>query len=146
MIIAERHVDADPHRLWELVADVDNWADYLPTVTSISHTSGPERLAVGSRYAVKQPGLAVLEYQITAHVPGEGFTWMATSPGVRTLATHHIQTAPSGATLRLELWWDGPLAPVIKGIYGRRTDRYVQREADTFAALAEGRLGTRSTS
>jgi len=115
---------------------VSRWAELLPTVDRVTvKSAGPPR--VGARYALKQPGLPVLVYEITQWQPGESFTWAAAAPGVRTVGTHAIAPAADGCTLELGLHWEGPLRPVVERLYGRRTDRFVQQEADTFARLAE---------
>lgn len=97
MITAQRQIKADPHRVWKFVGDVGRWADYLPTVTSVSLQSGSARPEVGSRYAIKQPGIAVLVYEITNYQPETGFEWVATSPGVRTLAPTTSKRHPVAA-------------------------------------------------
>lgn len=137
MITALRQVHADPQLVWQFVGDVGRWAEHLPTVDRVrARTNGEPR--IGSRYALKQPGLPVLVYEITSWQPGTGFTWVAAAPGVRTIGTHEIDPTEGGCTLRLGLRWEGPLAPLVGRLFGRRTDGFVQREADTFTALAEG--------
>jgi hypothetical protein len=76
-------------------------------------------------------------YEVTAWEPGQGFTWIADVPGVRTIGTHQVLATRDGCTLQLGLSWEGPLAGVIRILYGRRTKRFVHQEADTFARLAE---------
>ena len=137
MITADRAVHADPDRLWGLISQVTRWAELLPTVQRVRGRVAGQAPAVGARYAIKQPGIPVLVYEISEWKPGEGFTWIASSPGVRTVGTHAAIPAPDGSTLRLSLRWEGPLAVVVERLFGRRTNTYVQREADTFARLAE---------
>jgi hypothetical protein len=137
VITAERHVHTDSERLWGLVSQVSRWAELLPTVDDVTPKTGGESPSVGARYALKQPGLPVLVYEITDWRPGEAFTWVATSPGVRTVGTHEVGPAPEGCTLRLGLHWEGPLTPLVERLFGRRTEGFVQQEADTFAGLAE---------
>lgn len=137
MITAERHVHTDPERLWGLVSQVSRWAELLPTVDEVTPRTSGESPSVGARYALKQPGLPVLVYEITDWRPCAAFTWVATSPGVRTVGTHQVGPAPDGCTLRLSLHWEGPLSFLVERLFGRRTDSFVQQEADTFAGLAE---------
>ena len=137
MITAERSVHTDPDRLWELISQVTRWAELLPTVERVTAKTAGHAPAVGARYAIKQPGIPVVVYEVTEWKPGEGFTWIATSPGVRTVGTHAAIPASAGSTLRLSLRWEGPLAVVVERLFGRRTNRYVHQEADTFAGLAE---------
>ena len=137
MITAERTVRADADRVWELMSRVGDWAELLPTVQRVSPRTVGGAPGVGARYALKQPGIPVLVYEVTAWDPGVGFTWVATSPGVRTIGTHTVTASPDGSVLRLTLGWAGPLARIVERLYASRTDRYVQQEADTFARLAE---------
>lgn len=136
MITAERHVDADQERLWGVVSQVSRWAELLPTIDRVTAKS-PGPPGVGARFALKQPGLPVLVYEITEWKPGESFTWVSRAPGVRTVGTHAVAPASDGCTLKLGLQWEGPLRPVVQLLYGRRTHRFVQTEADVFAGLAE---------
>ncbi|OFE15693.1 hypothetical protein BA895_21910 [Humibacillus sp. DSM 29435] len=137
MIIVERHVKAPPERLWEFVGDVSRWDELLPTVSSAVTKTGPAETGTGSRFALKQPGIPKMVYEVTEWVPGERFTWVAAFPGVRTVATHTIAATTDGCVLKLGLAWEGPISGVVTRLFKRRTDRYVQLEADTFANLAQ---------
>lgn len=140
MIAVERHVGAEPDRLWGFVGRVADWAELLPTIDDVAPVSSAAP-TVGSRYAVKQPGLPRMVYEITEWVPGRRFTWVAAAPGVRTIGTHEVLPEPDGCALRLTLDWTGPLAPLVRRLFTRRTTRYVQLEAATFAHLAEAAAG-----
>lgn len=136
MITVERQVGADPSRVWDVVGDVDRWAELLPTVTRVvPQTEGGPR--VGSRYALTQPGIPPLVYEITGWEPGARFVWVARAPGVRTVGVHQVEQAPGGTLLRLGLRWEGPLARLVRLFFGRRTRSYVEQEADAFTTLAE---------
>lgn len=141
MITVERPVHADPTRLWGFVARVTEWAELLPTVDRVRPVVPGQPTAVGAGYAIKQPGLAELVYEVTEWVPGERFTWVARAPGVRTVATHAVGPAPEGSVLRLTLDWTGPAKPLVALLFTRRTQRYVRLEAETFARLAEMPVG-----
>jgi hypothetical protein len=47
---------------------------------------------------------------------------------------------------KLTLRWTGPLPPLIELVFATRTRRYVELEADTFTALAEGCSSARDDS
>ena len=137
MIMVDRSVRAEPERVWDFVARVADWAALLPTVDHVEQVSGTEPPSLGARYAIRQPGLARLVYEITRWDPPRSFTWVAGAPGVRTTATHEVATAPGGSVLRLTLGWTGALAPLVRLLFSRRTRAYVELEAATFARLAE---------
>lgn len=137
MIIAERHVRAPRERLWEFVGHVSRWDEFLPTVSSVVSKTGLAETGTGSRFALKQPGIPKMVYEVTEWVPGERFTWVASFPGVRTVATHTITATADGCVLKLGLAWEGPISGVVTRLFKQRTNRYVQIEADTFAGLAQ---------
>ncbi|QQS01047.1 MAG: SRPBCC family protein [Austwickia sp.] len=139
MIRAAAESAASPAALWSVVADLDRWADHLPTVTAIRHVGGQEPAGVGSRYRVRQPGLPPTTYEITHWEPGTGFTWVARSPGLVSTARHRVEPRGAGSVLELAFGWSGPMGGVVRRLFAGKGRAYVEREADTFARLAERR-------
>lgn len=137
MITAERQSQARAEQLWEFIGQLSRWDDFLPTISSITAKTVGRQTGIGSRFALKQPGIPQMIYEITEWVPGERFTWVASFPGVRTVGTHTITPTTNGCLLNLGLSWEGPISTVVTRLFERRTNRYVQLEADTFVALAE---------
>ena len=137
MITAESTSSAGCERLWSLVSDVEKWPEMLPTVTSVRALGPSGPVDRGSRFEVRQPGLAKAVWEVTEWQPGRGFGWVARSPGVVTTATHQVSAAGAGSRLDLTLEWSGPLAPVVRRFYGGRAARMVALEATTFADLAQ---------
>jgi hypothetical protein len=131
-----RTVEAEPARLWALVADLERWAELLPTVDAVRRLDGPGEIGVGSRFELRQPGLPRAVYEVREWAPGRSFTWIATAPGVTTVAVHAVTPLGSGSLLALRLEWRGPLAVPVRWLYGAKTARMVAQEADTFARLA----------
>lgn len=137
MICTESTTESDGERLWELVGHIERWPPLLPTVTSVKPLTDGDACAVGSRFEVRQPGLAKAEWEVTKWEPGRGFTWASRSLAVVTTATHEITANGSGSRLTLTLDWSGPLAPLVRRVYGRRVRAMVELEAATFARLAQ---------
>ena len=137
MIHATARSAATPDRLWSLASDVERWADRLPTVDSVRRLgSGPT--AVGSKFEVRQPGLPRAVWEVTDwRQQGRSFTWVSTSPGIRSTAVHSVQGDGSGSKLDLSLEWSGPLARFLELLVGRKARGMVETEAETFARLAE---------
>jgi hypothetical protein len=135
----QRLIDADADRVWSLVSDLGRWDQMLPTMRRVTRVDAGS--GVGARFEVRQPGLLTMVYEITEWEPGSGFTWVASSPGVRTTATHEVASADGQTRLMLGIVWSGPLAGVVRVLMGAKTRRMVEREADTFARLAESREG-----
>jgi hypothetical protein len=136
MIRATARSASTRDQLWSIASDVERWADRLPTVTSV-RPLGKDPIAVGSRYEVRQPGLPKAVWEVTEWRPGRSFTWVSTSPGIRSTAVHAVKDQGSGSQLDLSLEWAGPLAHVLELFIGRRARGMVETEAETFARLAE---------
>jgi hypothetical protein len=137
MIRATARSAATPDRLWSLASDVERWGDRLPTVDVVRPlASGPTR--VGSRFEVRQPGLPKAVWEVTDwQQQGRSFTWVSTSPGIRSTAVHAVQDIGGGSRLDLSLEWSGPLARVLELLIGRKARGMVETEAETFTRLAE---------
>jgi uncharacterized protein YndB with AHSA1/START domain len=137
MVTVERLIDADVQQVWDLVGDLERWDRMLPTVRHVTRLDGNGPPGVGSRFEVLQPGLPRAVYEVTEWEPGTGFTWVSTSPGVRTTATHELRAEQGRTRLSLGIAWTGPLTSAVRLLVGAKTRRMVEQEADTFARLAE---------
>ncbi|WP_446666960.1 SRPBCC family protein [Flexivirga sp. B27] len=128
---------ASADRLWKYVGDVEQWGDRLPTFTSVRRVGGPAPTGVGSRFEVRQPGLAKAVYEITRWEPGHGFTWVGRVAGMTTTARHDIEPASDGNRIELGLAWSGPLARVLRPVMSSRARRMMRSEGEHLARLAE---------
>ena len=133
----ERLIDASADRVWHLVGDVERWDRMLPTINQVTRVDAGDPVGVGARFEVRQPGLPKAVYEITEWRPGSGFTWVSSSPGVRTTATHELGSESGRTRLALAITWTGALAGVVRLVLGAKARRMVEQEADTFARLAE---------
>lgn len=131
---------ASPAQVWTALVDIESWPQWLASYESLQRLDdGP--LHVGSKARVKQPRLAASVWEVTALQDGREFTWQSTAAGVRTVATHHLETTPDGTRLRLAATQTGWLAPVVGALFGARIGRYLQLEADGITAAAERGAG-----
>ena len=137
MIRATARSTSSPERLWSLASDVERWGERLPTVDAVRPLgNGPT--GTGSRFEVRQPGLPRAVWEVTDWQPqGRSFTWVSTSPGIRSTAVHSVRDEGEGSTLVLSLEWSGPLARVLELVLGRKARGMVETEAETFARQAE---------
>ena len=135
MIRATARSAAPPDRLWSLASDVERWGDRLPTVDSVRPLAGGPT-GVGSRFEVRQPKLPKAVWEVTDWQPGRSFTWVSTSPGIRSTAVHTVHDDGGGSRLDLSLEWSGPLAPILGLLIGRKARDMVETEAETFTRLA----------
>lgn len=55
---------ARPDRVWQVIADVEHWRNWTPTVVEIKPLSNTG-LSVGARYQVSQPKLRRAVYEVT---------------------------------------------------------------------------------
>lgn len=134
-------IDASPERVWAVMSDVERWPEWTDTVTAVTRLDA-DSLGLGSRVRVEQPKLPPTEYVVTEFDPGEGFTWVATGPGVRTTARHRIEPlGGSGSRVRLSVEQSGPVGRVMGRLFFTRlTDRYLATEAAGLKARSEGRV------
>ena len=140
MIVVTKDCTAPAHQLWALLSDVRRWGDWLPTVDSVTPVDPSRPDEVGAEYVVEQPGLRRAVWMITSRDEGRQFTWESRQPGVLTVATHELRPGPDGTTtVELGITWSGPLAPLVRLAFGRKTRDYVTREAEALEATASAR-------
>lgn len=129
-------VAAPPEAVWALLADIEGWPSWTPTVTRVERLDeGP--VVVGSRARITQPRQPTLEWVVTEWDEGRSFTWENRSPGVVGAGVHEVRPAAGGAEVLLAIRQRGPLAGITGLLFGRRVRRYVQTEADGLKAAAE---------
>ena len=125
-------VHAPAAKVWAILSDVERWATWTASITSIE-LDGP--LAVGAVAKIRQPKLPPTAWTVTEVVPGRSFSWEAKAPGSRSIGEHEITpTGDDACEVRLMLDQTGPLGNVVGLLYRGLTKRYVQMEADGLAA------------
>lgn len=129
-------IPAPPDRVWAVMADVERWPEWSPTVTRIQRLDrGP--LIVGSRVRIWQPRLLPATWRVTELHEGRSFTWVSRSPGLSVVAEHGVEGAPHGSRARLSVRFTGWLGPLIARLTRSLNERYLALEAKG--------LGERST-
>jgi uncharacterized protein YndB with AHSA1/START domain len=130
-------IDAAPAAVWAVFTDVERWSEWTASVTSLRGLDGAE-LAAGRRFAIKQPGLPELVWEVTSIDAGRSWTWRQHSPGATTLATHDVLATDDGRTLvRQRLDQRGALGAVVGRLLRRRSVRYLEMEAQGLKARSE---------
>jgi len=131
-------IAAPVERVWEVMTDVERWSEWSETVTLVRRLDdGP--LRTGSRAKVNQPKIPEAEYVVTELEPEQGFTWVATGPGVLTTARHALEQSPGGGTrVLLSVVQSGWLGSLMGRFYRGLTDRYLATEAAGLKARCEG--------
>ncbi len=129
MRVVERFVTSAPADIvWQILADVEHWPDWTPTVLEIKPLGGTG-LKVGARYRVVQPKLRPATYEVTECVPNQRFLWVQKLPGGAVVADHRI-TLRNGATeVELSFASKGLLGNVVAGMFSKMIRDYVATEA-----------------
>ncbi|MEE3064028.1 MAG: SRPBCC family protein [Actinomycetota bacterium] len=131
-------IDASPRFVWDVFTDVERWPEWTASVTSLTGLDGPD-LAVGNRFAIKQPGMARLVWAVTEIEPGASWTWVHRSPGVRVSARHHVIADGGGTLVRQQLDQRGPLGALVGRLTATKTRRFLALEGSGLKRCAERR-------
>ncbi len=130
-------IDAAPQLVWDVFSDVETWPEWTSSVTSLVGLDAPV-LAVGRRFAIKQPGMQKLVWTVTEIDPGSSWTWVQRSPGVNVIARHHVTAQPGGGTrVRQELDQGGFLGALVGRLMVKKTKRFLELEAQGLKARSE---------
>lgn len=129
-------ISAPPDRVWEVMRDVERWAEWTPSIERITRVGGAP-FAQGSRVVIKQPKFPPAEWTVTTLAPGKGFTWVSASPGFRATARHAIDGMNGGSRVTLSLDFQGVLGGVLGTLTRGITERYVAFEAAGLKARSE---------
>jgi uncharacterized membrane protein len=130
-------IDAPPQLVWDVFSDVERWPEWTASVTSLVGLDG-SALAVGRRFAIKQPGMQKLVWKVTEIDPGSSWTWVQRSPGVLVTARHDVTTQPGGRTLvRQQLDQGGVLGALVGRLMVKKTKRFLKQEAEGLKARSE---------
>ena len=134
MRVVERVVtSARPELVWRVLADVEHWRDWTPTVIEV-RPLGNTRLERGTRYRVVQPKLRPATYEITECVPDQRFTWAQKLPGGALVADHCITSRDGATEVELSFTSQGLLASIVATLYSKMIAQYVATEAKSLKA------------
>ena len=120
-------IDAPIETVWAVFSDVERWPTWAASFTSVELIDGPLRL--GAKARIRQPRLPTVVWEVTSWEPGRSWIWTATSPGVRTEASHVLTRSVERSTAEQTITWSGPLARVAALIWRGLTRRYLAIEA-----------------
>jgi hypothetical protein len=137
MRVVERVViAARPEVVWQVIADVEHWRDWTPTVVEITPV-GNTLLECGARYRVVQPKLRPAIYEITECVPNQRFTWAQKLPGGALAADHRITSHDGASEVELSFASQGLLANIVATLYSKMIAEYVATEARSLKAYCD---------
>jgi hypothetical protein len=127
---------AHPSTVWQVLADVEHWPDWTPTVVEIKPLNGTG-LMVGARYRVVQPKLRPAVYEVTECVPNEAFTWVQKLPGGTMVADHRLSPRGDATQVELSFASEGLLANLIGKIFSGTISDYVATEAKSLKSRCD---------
>jgi uncharacterized membrane protein len=126
--------------VWAVYADVERWPEWTASITRIEALDGPE-LAVGKRYAIKQPRLPRLVWTVSDFEDGTAWTWQQGSPGGLTLGVHEVvAVSPEHTLVRQRIDQRGPVGTLVGVLMRGLTRRYLALEAEGLKARCEHRF------
>ena len=114
--------------VWQVLADVEHWRDWTPTVVEIKSLSN-KGLTVGPRYRVVQPKLRPAIYEVTECVPNQSITWVQKLPGGGMIADHRLSNRDGGTEVELSFTSKGTFANLVGKIFSKLISDYVATEA-----------------
>ena len=122
-------IAAPPERVWAVLADLERWPEWTPSVTSVELLA-PGPLAVGTRARVSQPKLKPAIWEVTEVKPGMSFTWVTRQPGLLVTGLHQLEPIEKGTLATLAVRFSGLLGPLVGRLTRRLNHRYLAFEAD----------------
>ena len=132
-------IAAPSENVWAVLSDVDAWPTWTASIDRVERLDGAP-LGVGSHVRVKQPRFPAAEWTVTDWEPGKRFSWTARSGGVTTVGDHEVVAGAAGTTkATLRIHQTGPLAGIVAVLFGKRSRRYVQMEAEGLKRRSEHR-------
>ena len=130
-------INASPAAIWRVLADVERWPTWTPTVLNVEPVTR-DGFRVGAKYRVTQPKLRPAVYEVTERVPHEVFTWVQKSPGATMIAEHRL-TAFDGNGTEVELAFatKGLIGAIAASRYSKLIAEYVKTEAKSLKQHCE---------
>lgn len=130
--------------VWAVFSDVEGWPDWTASVERVVPLDG-SGLSIGRRFAIAQPRLPNLVWQVTELVPGTSWSWSTAAPGARAHAVHEVIARGAERTLvRQRFEQRGPIGTIVGRLFAGTTRRYLRMEADGLKAACEARRATAS--
>lgn len=119
---------AHPEIVWSVLADVEHWCDWTPTVVEIKPLTSAG-LRLGAQYRIVQPRLRPAIYEITHWIPNQRFTWVQKILGGGMVADHRIEPRDGGSAVELSFTSEGLPANIVGSLFSKMIRDYVATEA-----------------
>jgi len=113
----ERDILAPPAAVWRLLADVQEWPRWGPSVRRAKLDDGGSELSAGAQGTVWTAVGLPLRFSITDFDPGRRWAW--TVAGVAATG-HEVIAVPGGCRVRFDApWWAVAYLPVCAAALAR---------------------------
>ncbi len=125
-------IDAPADLVFAVLADVERWPEWTPTVTRVERLDGSSLpLTISSRIRIVQPKVPAAEWTVTALEAGRGFRMLSRSPGATVVANHWAEPLGDGKRSRvtLSVTFSGWLGRLIARLMRGLNERYLAEEA-----------------
>jgi hypothetical protein len=130
-------IEAPAALVWNVFTAVERWPLWTASVTEAVGLDGPA-IAVGNRFAITQPRLPRMVWEVTEVDPGTSWRWRARSFAAESLAYHEVAPIGAGRTLvRQRLEQRGALGALAAIAMRRLVRRYVALEASGLKRYVE---------
>jgi uncharacterized protein YndB with AHSA1/START domain len=135
-------INATPEQVWNTLIAVERWPEWTASITAVEPLDS-DQLKLGTKVRIKQPRMPALVWEITKFEPGVSFDWVASSPGVKTVAAHRITAVDNARVLVTHaIHQSGAFAPIAALLTAGTTRRYVQMEANGLKLRSEAAEST----
>ena len=126
--------------MWAVFADVERWPEWTDVGRPRIVPLDGSELAVGRRFAINQPRLPKLVWEVTELEQGAGWTWQQGSPGGLTLAVHEVVAqGPDRTLVRQRIDQRGAVGMVVGLLMRGLTRRYLAMEGQGLKERCEQR-------
>lgn len=147
-LVNEAHIHAPPDFVYDLIADVDRYAEWNPW--NLRASGGPAAAGRMVTMLVKLGRWTLtVKHEVLESRQGERLAWRdlgwftRLASGVR---TRDLQAAPEGTHYRVVLVITGPLAWLVRRQLGKHLDAGMRAETDAVKRTAEARWPLRGES
>jgi uncharacterized membrane protein len=125
--------------VWDVFSDVARWPEWTASIERVEPLDGAS-LALGRRFAIKQPRLPNLVWQVDQLATGASWSWRQAGPGATSYAVHEVVALDARRTLvRQRFEQRGPIGALLGRLFAGMTRRYLRMEADGLKAACEAR-------
>jgi len=129
-------IDAPAERVYEVMADIERWHEWTPSVTSIKRLDSGAFIA-GSRALIRQPKFPPALWTVIAVDGKRSFTWLNRAPGIKVTAHHSVETVGRVSRATLALRYEGLLGGLLARMTRGITNRYLRMEASGLKKRSE---------